>query len=446
MDKIKILGWFDSPTVSTGFAQVSKNILKRLYRTGQYEITIIGINHNGDPYSYSEYPYLIYPAVIALSANEKLRTDMFGYNRVLAELNTGKYDILFIIQDAFIVNNIMPNILQIQQALPREKKFEIVYYFPVDSPLKKEWVTNVIDKVAFPVTYTKYGMQECLKHVPTLEKKLQYIWHGVDKNDFYPMSPEERKENRKIIFEEHANKFIVLNVNRNQIRKDLHKTFAGFSIFHKKYPDTLLYILAQTDDVGGNLIEIANKYGLVWGEDWISPAPGTYFAGRGYPVSVINKLYNACDLVVSSTLGEGFGLSIIEAMATLTPVLFPKNTSLIEIIGENEERGWFIESGKDLNYYVCYGEMDNNQIRPTIDVYNMAEKMEYILLHPEEVKAKANKAFIELEDWDALFPQWVSVFSKAVKKVHIRRNPPKTDRNDPCPCGSGEKFKYCCGA
>ncbi|MBQ8412376.1 MAG: SEC-C domain-containing protein, partial [Lachnospiraceae bacterium] len=24
--------------------------------------------------------------------------------------------------------------------------------------------------------------------------------------------------------------------------------------------------------------------------------------------------------------------------------------------------------------------------------------------------------------------------------------PPKVGRNDPCPCGSGKKFKKCCGA
>jgi uncharacterized protein len=28
----------------------------------------------------------------------------------------------------------------------------------------------------------------------------------------------------------------------------------------------------------------------------------------------------------------------------------------------------------------------------------------------------------------------------------VRRDAPKTGRNDPCPCGSGKKFKQCCGA
>jgi hypothetical protein len=28
----------------------------------------------------------------------------------------------------------------------------------------------------------------------------------------------------------------------------------------------------------------------------------------------------------------------------------------------------------------------------------------------------------------------------------IRRSAPKVGRNEPCPCGSGKKFKKCCGA
>jgi uncharacterized protein YecA (UPF0149 family) len=28
----------------------------------------------------------------------------------------------------------------------------------------------------------------------------------------------------------------------------------------------------------------------------------------------------------------------------------------------------------------------------------------------------------------------------------VRRDTPKVGRNDPCPCGSGKKYKKCCGA
>ena len=29
--------------------------------------------------------------------------------------------------------------------------------------------------------------------------------------------------------------------------------------------------------------------------------------------------------------------------------------------------------------------------------------------------------------------------------VSVRRRMPKVGRNDPCPCGSGKKYKKCCG-
>lgn len=31
------------------------------------------------------------------------------------------------------------------------------------------------------------------------------------------------------------------------------------------------------------------------------------------------------------------------------------------------------------------------------------------------------------------------------KAIPYKRNKPKTQRNDPCPCGSGKKYKKCCG-
>jgi hypothetical protein len=50
-------------------------------------------------------------------------------------------------------------------------------------------------------------------------------------------------------------------------------------------------------------------------------------------------------------------------------------------------------------------------------------------------------------------PQWEDVLSdvkraaitKAYKKTKIVVNNNKTGRNDPCPCGSGKKYKHCCG-
>jgi preprotein translocase subunit SecA len=40
----------------------------------------------------------------------------------------------------------------------------------------------------------------------------------------------------------------------------------------------------------------------------------------------------------------------------------------------------------------------------------------------------------------------LGVMSDGASVMTIRRTTPKVGRNEPCPCGSGKKFKKCCGA
>jgi len=39
----------------------------------------------------------------------------------------------------------------------------------------------------------------------------------------------------------------------------------------------------------------------------------------------------------------------------------------------------------------------------------------------------------------------VTEATSAMEKAKPKRTGPKVGRNDPCPCGSGKKFKQCCG-
>jgi len=41
--------------------------------------------------------------------------------------------------------------------------------------------------------------------------------------------------------------------------------------------------------------------------------------------------------------------------------------------------------------------------------------------------------------------QWFYVDGDMVKPKPVRRETPKVGRNEPCPCGSGKKYKKCCG-
>ncbi len=42
--------------------------------------------------------------------------------------------------------------------------------------------------------------------------------------------------------------------------------------------------------------------------------------------------------------------------------------------------------------------------------------------------------------------RWVYAGQEETVAEPVRRATPKIGRNDPCPCGSGKKYKKCCGA
>jgi SEC-C motif domain protein len=42
--------------------------------------------------------------------------------------------------------------------------------------------------------------------------------------------------------------------------------------------------------------------------------------------------------------------------------------------------------------------------------------------------------------------RWYFKEGEFMKPKQVRRETPKVGRNDPCPCGSGKKYKKCCGA
>lgn len=56
-------------------------------------------------------------------------------------------------------------------------------------------------------------------------------------------------------------------------------------------------------------------------------------------------------------------------------------------------------------------------------------------------------------DWLYELPQWDAIFTEEKRKELYKeqknsgtvRNEKKVGRNEPCPCGSGKKYKKCCG-
>jgi len=402
--KIKVLAYMDSPTCATGFGTVARNICEGLYNTGRYEIDILGINFHGDPHSF---PYRIWP-----TATNSQR-DPYGRQKVLNMIPTMDFDLLFFLQDSFILEFLPVLIPHLKKN--RSKPFKSILYYPIDSILKEEWAKN-IDPADYLVAYSEFGRQETLKPLPHRED-IMIIPHGVDSRQYFPVSKEERNNFRKQYFGPFADHFIVTNVNRNQQRKDIPRTIIAFKEFRKVVPNSILYLHMAMKDQGWDLAQVCKYMGLDTTRDVIFPK--NFGPNQGYPREVLNFLYNCSDVVISTTLGEGFGLAWMEALSAEVPIIMPANTMLPEFI--TEEIGWLCKSGNKPSLWTVI-QHDNEVQRPLTDTDDLVEKLIEVYNNPEEAKrrAKNGREWVTTQmDWQKnIAPQWVKMFDKAYDRLY----------------------------
>lgn len=497
MEKIRLLVLADSPTVATGFAQVSKNILDRLAQTDRYDIHVIGINHRGDSYNREKHPYDIYMANIP---NKRGLQDMYGRPRIIDFLNgetkLGDFempiDILFTIQDSFVIEGLgvgFPfgeNVRAIQEIIKgsakRQFRFKWVGYFPVDSDLKENWVTRAIALADAPVAYCNYGKKEIMKYdrktfefktgddtfkIESMENRIRDIPHGVDLNVFKPLPKAEIKKFREEFFAGQVkdDTTLVVNISRNQPRKDIMRTMQVFSEFKKKVPDSHLYMHMQTQDLGGSVIEMGRQFGLIIGEDFSLPV--NFDSNKGYGVDMINKIYNAADLCITTTLGEGWGFISTECMAVKTPIIAPNITSFADIFNADKRmedlNDWFYKegyktvrgipvlAGSTKSEFISLGLHDNERLRPLTNIDDMVAKMLWVINNKDKVKTIVDNAYewVQTLSWDKVVDKWDMLFTNVYNELSEERA--KVDvavtRNEPCPeClkeGNNVKWKKC---
>jgi len=398
--KIRLIYYGDSPSVATGFGKVASNILPRLWETGDYEIMCFGVNYWGVPHPY---PFQIYPML------PNHQGDPYGREKVMQVIPNIDFDIAFFLQDSFIMTFI-PQL--IEECKKKGKNFRTLSYFPIDGTPWPEWI-EAMSATDISVTYTEWGRKECVKAYPPIGDKLQVIPHGISLKEFYPKSPEERLQIRKMLFGQYADKFIVINVNRNQQRKDLPRSVMAFREFKKDCPDSVMYFHCAEQDVGWNMPRIVQHLGLKPGEDVLFPRD--FNVNQGFPVAWMNDLYNAADVNISTTLGGGWELSSVEALSCRIPCIFPNNSALTEIFADG--RGFLCRSGDTPNMRGAF-PMDNDIIRPFTNIEDMVKYLKRLYEDKKsggriakQMTDKAYKWVVENLQWEKhIVPRFDAMF------------------------------------
>ncbi|MFA9559335.1 glycosyltransferase [Evansella sp. AB-rgal1] len=138
--------------------------------------------------------------------------------------------------------------------------------------------------------------------------KVQIIHHGIDTNKFAPRNDQKALE----LAEEwgkSSDTFLIGAIGRIQAVKGFDNFVRACSELHKVYPDSFRFVLIGDGSHRKELEQLVERENI---QDVFT------FAGfRGN----IDSCLRALDCYVSSSLSEGLGLSVMEALSTGVPVV-----------------------------------------------------------------------------------------------------------------------------
>jgi len=394
-----ILAWADSASAGTGYGVVARHVLGALHATGKYKIDQLAINFHGDFVDKNDVPWEMQPARL-LDPRDPHGTKMF-----FRTLMKKHYDIVWILNDLYVTTKVAHLVEKVREGyLASGRKPPVfVYYYPVDCHVKPDAV-GMLDAADYSVCYTKHGREETLKTKPELASRLVEIPHGVDTSVFRPLTKKDIAIAKHKYFKASPDTFIVVQVNRNSTRKQIPYSMLAFKEFKKIVPNSMMYIHTKAVDQGGELPKVVQDLQMESKRDFIFP--GKYSPTKPVPPHILNNLYNTGDLFLSCHLGEGWGLSLTEAMAAGVPVVTGNNTCMQQQFGDNSERGYMYECRDSIH-------IDSSGFRPKGLIPDIVEKMvEVYEAGPKQQNPKVVLArdWAVQHDWKEVTKKWVELF------------------------------------
>lgn len=306
MRKRRLL-WVGDAGCDSGFARCTHETLKGFI--GEWDIEVLGINYRGEPH---EYPYPMRPACLMGS-----RGDILGVSRILDRCVRFRPDVVVLQNDPWNI----PKYLDKLTPLGEHRPF-LVGAIAVDAKNCRGQDLNGLDHAIF---WTRFAEQEA--RAGGYVGMASVVPLGIDLDVFQPLAGDRKQLRATFLPPATLDAFLVLNANRNQPRKRLDLTIEYFAEwYHRDRPNAYLYLhVCPTGDVGWNIDQLAKYHGLK-GRILLSQ-PGTF---EGLSEAELVTTYQVCDAQISTTLGEGWGLTTMEGMACGIPQIVPDWSALGE--------------------------------------------------------------------------------------------------------------------
>jgi glycosyltransferase involved in cell wall biosynthesis len=303
-DNVRILWHSNSPWASTGYGNQTKLFTPRIRDLG-HDVGISAFwGLEGGLLGFMGMP--VYPRAF----------HPFGNDVVGAHGDHFHADIILSLTDAWVLDAKM---FQPTKWVP---------WFPVDHDPLPAKVFSSINQAYDRIVFSKFGE----KMVQDSGLSCRYVPHGVETKVFRPLDQQECR--KRIGFQ--TDRFVVGMVAANKgnpSRKAFEPQIRAFAEFSRKHDDALLYIHSCVatggENQGVNLVELCNVNGLTIGHNVIFS--DQYTNVLGFPDNYMVDMYNSFDVFMLVSMGEGFGIPILEAQACGCPVIVGDWTSMSEL-------------------------------------------------------------------------------------------------------------------
>ena len=301
-----------------------------------------------------------------------------------------------------------------------------VPYVPIDAKLwKGSSIVKALEESYHMVAMARFGYDELSKFFK--KSDITLIPHHIDTKVYYPKDYQEAVEDLNNFLKEKGalikpieealpeDSFKLIFVGENiSERKDIPRLLRAFKLFldiveqnYKTNKDIKLILRTNPEPVPGNsfdLISIIEKLDI---------SKNIVIFGEKMPAQYLNDLYNISDIYVSASRGEGFGLPIVEAMATSKPAVLPGNSAHIEHVKDlqtgKETKGWLVKCDNESE--VLWTE--SLQDYPVIDPLDFAMKLYKAYVdwkenNGKEIKEKGKNAleYAKSLDKEKILPKW----------------------------------------
>ena len=351
-----------------GYGNIAKELIKRFKQDG-HEVILASKHHLGGS--------LIVDGITCYDGQE------IGLTNVIAQ--SEKYDYIISCMDSWV--------------LPPKAFHNWVNIIFLDTEFIHPKMIQSFEGNLYQICVTQHAKRE----LERIGYKPLYAPLGVDTKVFRPDEEIRKKFREKKKWND--NTFVIgsVGINYKTDRKNYIGLIKAFQAFHKRHPDSILYL--HTDIMGSAneglpLVWIAQSAGFREGDaiQWVDQK--AYHLWNIAQEEVV-ATYNGIDVFCLPTLGEGFGIPIIEAQSCGCPVIITDTTSGKELT----KSGWLIPVGDDdfefstlMTWYA--------RVRPsTIDEYLELAYQSWKDGETQELKEKARNEMLEY-DWDAVYGKY----------------------------------------